>query len=156
MSVEELIHAAGLGGVVVALATKPEPLAQLVAHLQEVERLRHELLLEREFVSRLTGRASGDDTEMDARLAGLAPAMLEPDLSLPRPLGELALLLGISRQAVIASSHRPGGRIERIQALVPGSNARYLYKVRADAARAEQHTAGEESAPTPHEETGKP
>lgn len=113
LTTEEIIHTSGLGGVVVALAAhgKTEELAQLVAHLQHFRAL-------------LVSAADGPVV--------LPPAMSEPDLSTPRPASELAALLGIRPQSLLEACKRAGGGqrgIKRVEALVPGSNARYLYYV---------------------------
>lgn len=110
---EQIIHEAGLGGVVVALAShnKMEELAQLVAHLQHYKTLMEDAAIEQE-------------------LAALPAGMTEPDLRMPRPAAELAAILGITRQTLYDSASRPNGgrrQIQRVSTVVPGSNARYLY-----------------------------
>lgn len=143
---EELIHEAGLGAVVIALATKPELLAALVAHLGDVELLRHELGRKTLELSRLRGEQAAAAA---ARAPQLPPAMREADLTIPRPASELAHLLGVRRQSLDESAVRPNGRIERIEAVVPGSNARYLYRLRPGHPVQPQR-AGESGAQAPH------
>jgi hypothetical protein len=123
---EELIHEAGLGSVIAAVIHRPELCAQIVAHLGEVEaiRLEHARLL-----SEFKEKRSQESTA-HREVAPLCPAMREADLTVPRPARELAMLLGITLSSLYESSKRPAGRIERIEAHIPRSNARHLYRVR--------------------------
>ena len=114
---ERLIHEAGLGPLVAHLAVegRSDLTALLVAHLHEVERMARRLV-------------ELGDAQAQARRINLPPAMSEADLTIPRPAVELAALLGISRTRVADEARAGRGRIERIEADLPGSNGRYLYR----------------------------
>ena len=116
---ERLIHEAGLGELVVHLsaAGRPELVAPLIAHLHSYQKIKarlHEL-----------------QQEQAEQRAVLPPAMREAqDLTLWRPCEELSRLLGVTQQTIVRSSTRPLGRYERTTVQVPGSNMRWLYRVK--------------------------
>ena len=71
----------------------------------------------------------------------MPPAMREvQDLTLWRPCEELSRLLGVTPQTIVRSSTRPLGMYERTSVQVPGSNMRWLYRVKPSSSAAD--TAG--------------